>query len=158
MVMGFCDFIFVDESGIHKPLVHERGWSKRGVKIHGTRPGRKFDRTNIIAGLFGKKHIAVKTYKNRTNSAFFEDWFEWELLAEVPEFSVIVMDNARFHRKLKLQKIADRYGVFLLFLPPYSPDFNPIEKSWANLKKWLRKNLKFFPSLDFAIYYYFGCF
>jgi len=53
-------------------------------------------------------------------------------------------------------KIAEKYGVYVLFLPAYSPDFNPIEKSWANLKHWLVDNLVRFPSLDFAVDVYFA--
>ena len=64
------------------------------------------------------------------------------------------MDNARFHRKEKLQKIA-RGKVRLLFLPPYSPDYNPIEKSWANMKRFVRNNLKEYKFLDSVIYTYF---
>ncbi len=65
------------------------------------------------------------------------------------------MDNATFHRKARLYEIASRYGVAVLFLPPYSPDFNPIEKSWANLKRWLKDNLIRFPSLEIAVEWYF---
>jgi transposase len=61
------------------------------------------------------------------------------------------MDNASFHPKKELKKIADRYGVHLLFLPAYSPDYNPIEKFWANLKHWLRDHLSCFDSLQAAI-------
>jgi transposase len=68
------------------------------------------------------------------------------------------MDNASFHRKNKLIEIAARYGVCILFLPPYSPEFNPIEHSWANLKKWLEHNSHRFPSLDLAILSYFQYF
>ena len=65
------------------------------------------------------------------------------------------MDNATFHRKKELRKIA-RGKVRLLFLPPYSPDYNPIEKSWANMKRFLRNNLKDFQSVVSGIYDYFG--
>jgi len=65
------------------------------------------------------------------------------------------MDNARFHPKERLRKIA-RGKVRLLFLPPYSPDYNPIEKSWANMKGYLRDNLHNYQSVDDAIYDYFG--
>ena len=65
------------------------------------------------------------------------------------------MDNAKFHPKERLRKIA-RGKVKLLFLPPYSPDYNPIEKSWANMKGYLRDNLHNYQSVDDAIYDYFG--
>ena len=65
------------------------------------------------------------------------------------------MDNAPFHRKLQLANLASSYNKKLIFLPPYSPDLNPIEKFWASLKKFLRFNLSSFPSLDLAISYFF---
>ena len=67
-----------------------------------------------------------------------------------------IMDNARFHRKAKLRGLAEKAGVGLIFLPPYSPDLNPIEKSWANMKRWLRDNLSSFHSVEPAIYEYFS--
>jgi transposase len=134
--------------------------AKRGIKVYEKRPGKRVRKTNIVAGLLygisGKKHLAVQSYEHSTNSQFFEDWFEWDLLAVVPENSIIIMDNASFHRKDNLIEIAGRYGVFILFLPPYSPEFNPIEKSWANFKQWLKYNFTRFSVLDIVIEYYFS--
>jgi transposase len=64
------------------------------------------------------------------------------------------MDNAKFHPKKRLRKLA-RGKVRFLFLPPYSPDYNPIEKSWANMKRYLRDNMHNYLSVDSAIYDYF---
>ena len=101
------------------------------------------------------KHCAVECYRHTTNSEFFERWFADRLLAEIPKGHTVIMDNARFHRKAELRKLA-RGKARLLFLPPYSPDYNPIEKTWANMKCYLRDNVQDFSSVDSAIYNYFG--
>ena len=89
------------------------------------------------------------------NGILFETWFEQQLIPELPEYSVIVMDNVSFHRKKKLLAIAQNHHMKLIFLPPYSPELNPIEKEWANLKRWLKLNLHCFESLDNALAAYF---
>ena len=162
MIFQIFNFVFVDESGIQKYHCRIKCRAKRGVKVYATKPGRKFKKTNVVAGLLygnsGKKHVGVHCYAHSTNADFFEDWFEWQLLSEVPENSMIIMDNASFRRKHNLIEIAARYGVVVIFLPPYSPEFNPIEHSWANLKEWLNYNLCRFFSLDFAIDSFFESF
>ena len=144
----------MDESGCDEYYQREHGRAVRGVKVEDTRRGRKFERTNVIAAKCKGGILAPKTYKHTTNKAFFLDWFENDLLSLVPCGHTVILDNASFHPKKELKIIAERYGVELLFLPAYSPDFNPIEKFWANLKQWLRDNLLLFSSLGDAILYY----
>lgn len=78
---------------------------------------------------------------------FFERWFEGILLPVFPKDAVIVMNNASFHRKKQLDEIAGNNNITLIFLQPYSPELNPIENVWANMKKFLHN----FSSLDDAI-------
>ena len=68
-------------------------------------------------------------------ASVFEDWFEEELLKKLPKEHVIIMDNAAFHKKEVLYQIAKRYSQRLIFLPPYSPEYNPIEHTWSALKR-----------------------
>jgi transposase len=155
VIYGVNNIVYVDESGVNKHFSRRRYRSKRGLKLHFEKPGRRFKRTNVIAGLQGKKHVAVRCYTHATNAVFFNDWFEWELLPAIPEFSLVIMDNASFHKKEQLYRTAAKHNIFLLFLPPYSPDFNPIEKSWANLKFWLIDNFLHFQSIAHVIEFYF---
>ncbi len=67
------------------------------------------------------------------------DWCKNKLIPSLKRKCVIVMDNATFHKPSRIQKLLNRHGHRLLFLPPYSPQFNPIEKKWAYVK-FLRKN------------------
>ncbi|MHB9291255.1 hypothetical protein Holit_00328 [Hollandina sp. SP2] len=66
----------------------------------------------------------------------------------------VIMDNASFHRKKELKEIGSKANVGLLFLPPYSPDFNPIEKDWSNMKRNLRDTAPLYGLLETAIYKY----
>ena len=74
-----------------------------------------------------------------------------EIKVPVVDGFIHVADNAPFHRKEKLRKIALSHNVMILFLPPYSPDYNPIEKLWANMKRWLRKNMRCYDSFEDAL-------
>jgi transposase len=88
------------------------------------------------------------------NAGRFEEWVKYKLLPAVKKGSTIIMDNARFHRKKELEKIMKRAKVHLLFPPPYSPDLNPVEKLWANMKRNLRDTTPLYDLLQTAIYNY----
>ena len=90
-------------------------------------------------------------YEETMDSLLFETWFEHNLLPVIKKGTVIVMDNASFHRKKQLICVAQKAGYSLIFLPPYSPQFNPIEKFWSWLKRHLRKILPFHKSFDNAL-------
>ncbi len=142
---------YIDESGIDSCLYREYAYAPRGEKVYGEILGRKFKRTNIIAAKLGDKILTPMQYNGTTNSLLFEYWFEQYFLPCIPQDTVIVMDNAAFHRKKQLFKIAENHNKTLIFLPPYSPELNPIEKFWASLKQKLKTNVRFFNSLNDAI-------
>lgn len=145
----------MDETGVDKYYQREYGRALKGEKIMDTKRGRRFKRTNLIGGLCCGNYYGIETYDQTTTSDFFINWFEKNLLIEVPIGYTIVMDNASFHPKEKLKIIANKFGVNLIFLPPYSPDLNPIETSWANFKRWLRDNLSLFSNFFLAASFYF---
>jgi len=153
--------VYLDECGVHKHLVREYGRAVRGTKIHDVRRGRKFRKTNVVAAryrdVFGKlKHIAPLCFDHNANSRFFVEWFRTKLVKRTPKGSTIILDNATHHPKKKLANIAKRHGLKLLFLPPYSPDYNLIEKDWANMKKALVNILPHCTSLEQGVYQYFN--
>ena len=131
--------VYVDETGIDTFLQREYAYSKRGEPVIGYVAGKKYRRVGIVAARVGKKIIAPFQYDGTMDSMLFEFWFENCLLCELPPNSVIVMDNASFHRKKRLVSLTLCHGHRLVFLPPYSPELNPIEKFWA----WLKMRLKF---------------
>jgi Transposase and inactivated derivatives len=143
--------VYIDECGIDQYLYREYARAPRGRRIVTKISGRKFKRTNIVAGLCQGKWVAPMEYAGTTDSILFEFWFENFLMNEVAKGSVIILDNATFHKKSVLPGLAQRYHCEVLFLPPYSPDLNVIEKKWAWLKRTLRSILHQFDSLDLAI-------
>jgi transposase len=136
-------------------LQREYGRALRGEPAEDVTRGTRFERVNVIGALCNEHYYAVQCYHHGTDSSFFEGWFEHCLLPAIPAGCTVIMDNARFRRKARLRKLA-RGKARLLFLPPYSPDYNPIEKTWANMKRSLRDSLQYFQSVGLAIYDYFN--
>jgi len=144
----------VDETGFDEYYSRKYGYSKRGRRIIGKEYGRKIYRTNLVAGLANGKIIAEKLYRENTSHILFEHWFKNELLLRVKKKAIIVLDNATFHRKMVLRELAKKRKCHVLFLPPYSPDLNPIEKKWSNTKDYLREHIKKYGTLQEAIIHY----
>ena len=144
--------VYVDECGVEQYLYREYAYAPRGEKVVAQISGKKFKRANFAAGICQGKWVAPAQYSGTTDSVLFEFWFEHCLLKEVNPGSVIVLDNATFHRKSVLPGLARRHGCDVLFLPPYSPDLNPNEKKWAWLKRKLREMLPACNSFDEAVW------
>ena len=125
----------MDESGFEETTFRRSGWSGKGQKIYGDQPVSRRIRTNLIAGKSGKKLLAPVLFEGATNASWFNTWLQEHLFKELPEGATVIMDNAAFHKTPQTRKIFDQSLFHLLYLPPYSPDLNPIEKVFANLKK-----------------------
>lgn len=132
---------YLDECGVDHRLYREQGRALRGERLYQAVTGKRRERTSIIAASQQHKLIAPLVFQGSCNTAVVDVYFEKVLLPALPLGSVIVLDNARFHQSPTTQKLAEQAGCRLLFLPPYSPDLNPIEHLWATLKTRLRKDL-----------------
>ena len=113
--------------------------------------GRKFERTSIVATKCGNKILAPLGYKGTCNSSLHNFWLKNHLVPELKPGQIVIMDNASIHKNAETQEIIETAGCKLLYLPPYSPDLNPIEHFWANLKKKLQYIMHMFFSLDDAL-------
>jgi transposase len=147
--------VFLDESSVKEYLCRNYGYAFPGTKIIGEISGYNFKKTNLIGAYVNGTIIAGATYEHNIDTNFVEAWIEQSLIKELKEGQIVVLDNATFHKSEKIKTLIESVGCKMIFLPPYSPDLNPIEKVWANLKKFLRKNIKRFKSLWEAIVSYF---
>jgi len=151
------ELYYADESGFDEYYYREYGYAPRGEKVYGEISGKKFARTSVVAAKRGDEIVAPFAFNGAMTADLFEGWVECVFLPclSTPHKSVLMIDNATFHNKSRLEDIADEYGFRLLFLPPYSPDFNPIEKFWANIKNRLRLHLRDFDTFWSAFTYAF---
>lgn len=94
---------------------------------------------NVIGALLAFQLIAVQLWTCNIDSSVFLKWVETALLPATPRQSVIVLDGASFHKRSDILQAIEREGHSVEFLPPYSPDLNPIEKKWAQVKAIRRK-------------------
>lgn len=145
---GSQDIVYVDESGFEASTYRPYGWGKCGQRVYGDRSGNTRPRISVIAARRGKEWLAPMTYEGTANAELVNQWFERMLTKELRQHSTIIWDNARFHKKKDLEEIADKHSQHILFLPPYSPDFNPIEQDFATLKKYRQNAPKGTPIND----------
>ena len=139
--------VYIDESGIDMSICKDRGWGKRSEKLSGKKSGKYYQRTNIIAGYVNHQSIAPMVFNGSCNTKLFEAWVEKFLIRELKSGQVVIMDNAAFHKSQKTKDLIESVGCRLIFLPPYSPDLNPIEKFWANMKRWIKRKISHFTQL-----------
>jgi transposase len=133
--------VHIDESGIDMTICKDRGWGKKSEKLVAKKSGKHYERTNIIAGLVNNKSIAPMVFNGTCNTSLFENWVERFLIKELQHGQTVIMDNASFHKSQRTKDLIESVGCKLIFLPPYSPDLNPIEKFWANMKRWIRQQI-----------------
>ncbi len=143
--------VYIDESGIDKFISREYAWGLRGEKIIGEISGKSYARESFIAAQVQNKIIAPFCYTGTCDSTLFNFWLENFLLPALGPGYTLVMDNAAFHKSNDTKILIQKAGCQLLFLPPYSPDLNPIEKFWAHLKANIKKIIGGFSSLAEAI-------
>lgn len=139
--------VYIDESGIEERIVKDRGWGKKNQKLAAKKSGKYYERSNIIAGYVNKKIISPMVFYSSCNTRLFETWVEKSLIKELKSGQYVVMDNASFHKSQKTKELIESVGCKVIFLPPYSPDLNPIEKFWASMKRWIKGKITLFDTL-----------
>ncbi len=132
---GSEHIVYLDESGFERTTHRAHGWGLRGKKVYGECSGNKRPRTSLISAKQGRRLLAPILFEGNTNATLFNYWLRNHLFEELGADSTIIMDNATFHKTALTRQLVEEAGHTLLFLPPYSPDFNPIEKDFAIMKR-----------------------
>jgi transposase len=131
--------VYLDESGFAMDAPRNNGYSLKGKRCYAGKDWHARGRVNAIGAVINFNLFNVCLFDCYINADVFYAWLTQELLPNVPSNSVIVLDNATFHKRNDALYAIERAGHIVEFLPPYSPDLNPIEKKWAQAKSIRRK-------------------
>lgn len=130
--------IYLDESGVTTSMTRLRGRCLGGRRIHEATPGGHWKILTILSAMSLRGLVATMTIEEPTDSDIFLAYVEQVLCPALAPGDVVVMDNLSSHKVQGVRELIEEAGARVLYLPPYSPDLNPIEKAWAKLKQLLR--------------------
>lgn len=130
--------VFIDETAVKTNLTRRRGRAPVGQRLEGAVPFGKWRTQTFIAGLTSEELIAPWVIEGAMNQAAFETYVETQLAPLLSPGTVVILDNLSTHRSLRAAEALKQRQSWFLFLPPYSPDLNPIEQAFSKLKAHLR--------------------
>jgi transposase len=131
--------VFIDETGASTNLARKGGRCRRGRRLRVGVPHGHYKTVTLVAALRLRGLTAPKVYDRPINAASFEEWVEKCLVPTLAPGDIVVMDNLSSHKGPRVEELIKAAGAELRYLPPYSPDMNPIEKAYSKLKAYLRK-------------------
>jgi transposase len=130
--------IFLDESGVTTSMTRLYARCLGGRRIHEATPGSHWKIMTILGAMSTRGMIATMTIEEATDTDIFLAYLDHVLCPQLRSGDVVVMDNLSSHKVKGVRERIEAAGAELLYLPPYSPDLNPIEQAWSKLKLLLR--------------------
>ena len=131
--------VFIDETWVKTNMAPLRGWFARGKRLKAKVPHGHWKTMTFIAALRHDRIDAPFVFDGPINAQIFQLYIENELVPALKPGDIVIMDNLSSHKGDAVRKAIRAVGARLLFLPPYSPDLNPIEQVFAKLKHFMRK-------------------
>lgn len=132
-------FVFLDEVGAHTALTRLYGRAPRGARLVDAVPHAHWRTTTLIAAIRRSGVLAPLVFEGATDETAFRAYVERVLVPVLRPGDIVVLDNLAAHRVGWVARRLRRAGAGVWYLPPYSPDYNPIEKVWAKVKAYLRR-------------------
>ena len=147
------DLVFIDEAGVNLAMVRLYARSPRGQRAIGTRPQRRGQNVSMVEALTMEGPIATLQILGPMNGLTFEAYLISRVIPNLWPGACVVVDNSSTHNQSEEMKAAlDAVGARLIYLPPYSPDFSPIENFWSKVKNTLKSiGARTYQALEKAI-------
>lgn len=150
--MSSDDIVYIDESGMdYRSADYPYGYNEKGKRFHALKSGQRGGRVSMIAAWSDHTLLAPFTFEGCCNRTVFELWLEFVLLPTLKPGQTLVLDNATFHKGGRIAELVEMSQCQLLYLPPYSPDYNKIEHCWSWIKARIRHCIEQFDSLQDAM-------
>ncbi len=143
--------VYVDEAGVDNNIDYPYGYCHHSERFHASKLGHRTQRVSMISGWCCGEIVAPMVFEGYCDGEVFCGWMEKFLLEELLPGQIVIIDNASFHSKKKIENLLKQAGCQVIFLPTYSPDLNKIEKFWARLKNHLSKIVDQFENLIDAV-------
>lgn len=134
--------MYMDQTGFDNRLQSPWGYCHRSKRLMAEVLGHRTERVSVMSAWWGGEVIAPMVYEGYTTSHLVCQWIEEWRLPEMLPGQILILDNASVHPPGRIRELLERAGCEVMFLPPYSPDLNKIEKFWARLKHQVKKVLK----------------
>jgi transposase len=131
--------VFVDEMGTNTSLSPLHAWAKKGQRAYWCAPRNRGKNTTVLSSMSVRGMGPSLTVEGATTSAVFEAYVEQVLAPTLRKGQVVVMDNLSAHKGERIRELIEERGCQLIYLPSYSPDFNPIEEAFSKIKGLVRK-------------------
>lgn len=131
--------MYIDESGMNDNDFYPYVYNPKGSRYYEAHAGHYTNRLSMIGALCEQQFQAPFIFSGHCNTATFEAYVEHVLVPTLKPGIIVVMDNASFHKSDRIRKLIEGAECQLLYLPPYSPDLNPIEHYWHKIKTSIRK-------------------
>jgi len=131
--------VFVDEMGTNTSLAPLYAWAPKGERARCEVPRNRGKNTTLLASMTAEGMGSCLAVVGSTTKAVFETYLERVLVPTLRPGQVVLMDNLALHKGQKVRELIEGRGCELLYLPPYSPDFNPIEEAFSKVKALVRK-------------------
>jgi len=130
--------VFVDESGANTKMTRWRGRCLGGQRLVASIPQGHYQTSTLIAAIRLQGSCAPWLFEGAMNGEMFLAWIRQGLVPVLQKDDLVIMDNLATHKIVGVSQAIETVGARLLYLPPYSPDFNPIENMWSKIKQILR--------------------
>ena len=131
--------VFIDETAVTTNMVRLNGWNSRGERLVGDVPMGHWETATFVAGFRQTGIVAPMVIKGAMNGAAFLTYIDRCLVPTLKRRDIVIIDNVSFHKVAGVEQAIQAGGAELRYLPPYSPEFNPIELVFHPLKTLLRK-------------------